>query len=333
MPALNPLSTALSFTLKSLHQPLEIFSRYQQLTSSSTSPKAKVLRNCAYGDHPQQKADVFLPPSASANNQQQFPIAVVVHGGFWVAGDKSTYTDICKRLCHAGVIVVNINYRLAPSTKYTEQIQDLNHAILWINQTLHALKGNPQQLYLLGDNAGANLALTYSLALQHPYLRNALGIQRYPKANTIKGLILLNGLYDMEAGILHHLPMRKLWQQTFFGHAKKNRAQQIELASPLRHLHPQLPPIFIGGTEADPLFSQSVALANALKEQNHTYATGFYDKIDHPHEHHWMFSLQIKGGAKKMLSEVLNFLSWRIEFDKHLSETITQDVPQAEPSF
>ncbi len=332
---MNPFSTALSYTLKSLHQPLEIAGRYRQLTASSNAqtPKVKVLRNCAYGDHSLQKADVFLPPAAKTNGQQQFPVAVVIHGGFWVAGDKSTYTEICKRLCHTGVIVVNVNYRLAPNATYTEQVQDINHAILWIHQTLHSLKGNPQQLYLFGDNAGANLALTYSLALQHPYLRNALGMQRHPKASAIKGLVLLHGLFDLNAGLFNLLPMRGLWQQAFLGHARKNRAQQVELASPLRHLHPQLPPIFIGGTEADPLFSQSVALANALKEQNHTYATGFYDKIDHPHEHHWMFSLQIKGGAKKMLSEVLNFLSWRIDFDKHLSETITQTALETEPSF
>ena len=84
----------LGLTLRTLYQPLEIYSRYQQLLSFN-SVSIRSLRNCAYGNHSQQQLDLYLPAPLT-NNTNPLPVVIYVHGGNWVAGDKSQYHSICQ---------------------------------------------------------------------------------------------------------------------------------------------------------------------------------------------------------------------------------------------
>lgn len=61
----------------------------------------------AYGDHPSQLGELFLPDSAGPH-----PLAVVVHGGFWRARyDRSLMTDLCVDLARNGWAAWNLEYR------------------------------------------------------------------------------------------------------------------------------------------------------------------------------------------------------------------------------
>ena len=46
------------------------------------------------------------------------PTIVNIHGGGWVYGCKEIYQFYCMRLAERGFTVVNINYRLAPETRF-----------------------------------------------------------------------------------------------------------------------------------------------------------------------------------------------------------------------
>src|SRR5262245_56703268 len=75
--------------------------------------KAKVDRptptaaDVAYGAHPRHKLDFW-----QAKSDTPTPLVVLIHGGGWVNGDKSTYaTGQIKPLLDAGISVAAINYR------------------------------------------------------------------------------------------------------------------------------------------------------------------------------------------------------------------------------
>jgi acetyl esterase/lipase len=60
-----------------------------------------------YGDGSSQVAELFLPPGPGP-----FPVAVVVHGGYWKARyDRSLMTDVCLDLAQHGLAAWNIEYR------------------------------------------------------------------------------------------------------------------------------------------------------------------------------------------------------------------------------
>src|SRR5687767_8550400 len=56
---------------------------------------------------------VYRPVGASAD--AALPALVFFHGGGWVIGDLDTHDVLCRQLAaEAGVVVVNVDYRLAP---------------------------------------------------------------------------------------------------------------------------------------------------------------------------------------------------------------------------
>lgn len=296
----------LGLTLRTLYQPIEIYSRYQQFMNFNRN-SVRSLPNRAYGDHPLQQLDLYLP-SPSPAHSGLLPVVLYVHGGNWVAGDKSQYHSICQQAAAQGFIVANINYRLAPDFSYAEQVQDINQAAVWLCRNLAQFQGDQQRLFLMGDTAGANLLCSYALALNHPYLRNALAIQQPISSQQVKGLLLLYGIFDLEHGLFNQLPFLKLWHEALLGKRHNDQKETVQLASPARHLHRHLPPVFLAAAECDPLFSQSVALAKRLKSLKHAYTTAFYDKSDYPSGHHLWFAWQKQLCAQKMLEDALLFL-------------------------
>jgi hypothetical protein len=283
-----------------------MYSRYQQLMSFS-GVGMRCLRNCAYGEHAQQQLDLYLP-TASEPTPAPLPVVIYAHGGNWVAGDKSQYHRICKHIASQGFIVANLNYRLAPQFSYAQQVQDINSAILWLCRGLPQFQGDQQRLFLMGDTSGANLLCTYALALNHPYLRNALDIQQPISSRQVQGLALLYGVFDLERGLFAHLPFLRLWHEALLGSSNADQQHTVQLASPLRHLHKHLPAVFLAAAECDPLFSQSVMLAQRLKSLKHRYSTAFYDKSDYPSGNHLWFAWQNQACGQKMLEDAILFL-------------------------
>jgi len=75
------------------------------------SLEAISLMDVAYGDHPQQKYDIYLPADRTSSKTK---VLLLVHGGGWIEGDKSSMTlfiDLIKERYpqHA---IVNMNYVL-----------------------------------------------------------------------------------------------------------------------------------------------------------------------------------------------------------------------------
>jgi acetyl esterase len=81
-----------------------------------------------------------------------------------VTGSIETHDLVCRQLCTAvDAIVVSVEYRLAPETKFPGAVDDCVAAWSWIATHATELGGDPARIALGGDSAGGNLAAVVAL--------------------------------------------------------------------------------------------------------------------------------------------------------------------------
>ena len=114
-----------------------------------------VLSDIAYGDHKDQKIDVYLPVGA-----KNAPVMFMVHGGAWRFGDKSSRTVVknkVNRWVTRGFIFISINYRLLPEADPLVQFEDVKDALVFSQKKAASWGGSPSKFILMGHSAGAHL--------------------------------------------------------------------------------------------------------------------------------------------------------------------------------
>ena len=93
-----------------------------------------------------------------------FPILVWFHGGGWVVGDLETADPTARHLAvGANCVVISVDYRLAPETKFPGAADDCYAATVWSAQHATRLNGDPSKIAVGGDSAGGNLAAVVAL--------------------------------------------------------------------------------------------------------------------------------------------------------------------------
>ncbi len=92
------------------------------------------------------------------------PVLVWFHGGGWVVGDLDTHDQLCRQLCDAAeVLVVSVDYRLAPETKFPGAVDDCVAAYAWVTEHAAEVGGDAARVAIGGDSAGGNLAAVVAL--------------------------------------------------------------------------------------------------------------------------------------------------------------------------
>ena len=87
-------------------------------------------------------------------------VLVYTHGGGWVFGSVETHDPFCRLLANAaGVIILSIEYRLAPEHPYPAARDDALAAWHWAVAEAAGFGGDPRRVLLGGDSAGAQLAM------------------------------------------------------------------------------------------------------------------------------------------------------------------------------
>ncbi|MEA5039974.1 MAG: alpha/beta hydrolase [Clostridiaceae bacterium] len=91
-------------------------------------------------------------------------VLIFFHGGGWIAGNIDTYTRVCARMAdQTGHIVISVNYRLAPENPFPAGLEDCYHVTREIFQSPYLLDCEKENITLIGDSAGGNLAAAVSL--------------------------------------------------------------------------------------------------------------------------------------------------------------------------
>ncbi|MEY4653732.1 MAG: Carboxylesterase NlhH [Pseudomonadota bacterium] len=126
-------------------------------------------------------------PARIVRPVQGEPIGTLVyfHGGGWVVGDLDSHEAHAIRLANeAGVVVLNVGYRLAPEHKFPAAIDDAQSAMAWAAAHLAQLGGADKPLAVGGDSAGGNLAAVMGLHCRDQGIALAAQLLMYPATDT-----------------------------------------------------------------------------------------------------------------------------------------------------
>ena len=205
-------------------------------------------------------ARVYTPKTLRKTDGRA-PCLVFFHGGGWVIGDLETHDVVCRKLADEGeLIVISVDYRLAPEHKFPSAVDDAIAATKWIADNAARLGIDAARLMVGGDSAGGNLAAVVSLAA-----RDGDGPE-------IAGQVLIYPATDFsmthpshsepETSILLTHSVIKWFANHYMGDADRNDWR----ASPARaETLAGLPPAYVLTAGADPLRDEGDEYAARLK--------------------------------------------------------------------
>ena len=87
-----------------------------------------------------------------------FPAAILIHGGGFDEGSKSTNVrPLFDVLAGAGYAWFSIDYRMAPEFRFPQSIEDVNSAIKWVKANASTYRVDTAKIALIGESAGGFL--------------------------------------------------------------------------------------------------------------------------------------------------------------------------------
>ncbi len=103
---------------------------------------------------------IFWPPDPEATHK----LLIFFHGGGWVIGNIESYSKVCANMAkQTGHIVISVDYRLAPEHRFPAACEDCYAAAAEIYKVVDMFNVKQEDITLIGDSAGGNLAAVVSL--------------------------------------------------------------------------------------------------------------------------------------------------------------------------
>ncbi|TLX72774.1 alpha/beta hydrolase [Labilibacter sediminis] len=114
------------------------------------------MANVKYGEHERNVMDVWF-----ADKSKPTPLAIFIHGGGFVSGDKQTKLneDELKELLKAGISVASINYRFKSTAPLPAAHYDAKRALQFIRSKADAWNINKNKIAAWGSSAGAQISM------------------------------------------------------------------------------------------------------------------------------------------------------------------------------
>jgi acetyl esterase len=190
------------------------------------------------------------------------PCLVFYHGGGWVIGDLDSHDVVCRKLADAGeLIVISVDYRLAPEHKFPAAVDDAIEAAKWIAANASQFGIDPSRLMVGGDSAGGNLAAVVAIAARDGDGPNIAGqVLIYPATDFA---MTHPSHSEPETSLLLTHSVIRWFKNHYLGDADINDWR----ASPARaNTLSGLPPAYVLTAGADPLRDEGDEYARRLKE-------------------------------------------------------------------
>ncbi len=165
--------------------------------------------------------------------QGPYPAVLLVHGGGWERGSPEDMAGIGRYLARRGMVTVNVAYRFTPEYRFPAQLRDVQQAMRWIQTNADRLGVDPDRIGALGYSSGAHLvSLLAMVAGQGGELDG--GPRTRPDAVVSGGTP--SDLRKWAEGRL---------VEAFLGGTRAEVPEAYAAASPMTHVHPEAPPVFL----------------------------------------------------------------------------------------
>jgi acetyl esterase len=180
------------------------------------------------------------------------PAVLFVRGAGWWAGSLDSHARTMRLFASlSGCVVCGIDYRRTPEFHYPVQKNEVLAALRWLATSggQHGVRV-ASGLAVLGESAGATIGLSAAQALRDTGERGLL-----------RGLLLFYGNFAGPKPTARAYS-QWVWQQYLGDPARATDPGAVPLLADMKGL----PPIWLGAGEADPLISDTAALAAKLQQ-------------------------------------------------------------------
>jgi acetyl esterase/lipase len=205
--------------------------------------------------------DAYLPADDDTH-----PALIFIHGGGWRGGDKAGGFQAVKgeRLIAEGVAVFSLSYRLSGVAPYPAAVDDCLAAVRWIRENAGDFGVDPDRLAVWGGSAGGHLALMMGFLEPGPEEIDTAGERL---ENFVRCVVAKNPPTDLTVDDEMH---RERALVAFMGAPRDEAPERYAEASPVTHLSPDDPPVFVMHGTAD----RTVPYNQALVLQERTAQVG-----------------------------------------------------------
>jgi acetyl esterase len=236
------------------------------------------------------------------------PALIYLHGGGWVLGGLETTDRFCRAMTNlASCVLIAVDYRLAPETKFPGALNDAYAALSWIAKSADELGIDERRLAIGGFSAGANLAAAAAMIARErggPAIAFQLLVQGCFDAGCdtpsceefAEGIVMTTD--DMRWFWKHYLSRR---EDAVHPHASVLRAPDLR----------GLPPALVVTGECDLLRDEGEAYGKRLQDAGVPTTVRRYDGMPHG-----FLSLPSVDVSKLALQEIAAALTERLASDR-----------------
>ncbi len=102
---------------------------------------------------------IYYPDSG-----KKVPVMLFCHGGAFSMNNLDVYDPVCRYLSRFGkMLVVSVDYRLAPEHPYPAGLSDCYHVLEWTAAQAERLGADPGKVVVCGDSSGGNFAAVLAM--------------------------------------------------------------------------------------------------------------------------------------------------------------------------
>lgn len=207
--------------------------------------------------------DLYLPEGDAG----PLPLIVWVHGGAWLAGDK---TD-CPAVPWTGdgYAVASVGYRLSPEARFPAQIADCKAAVRWLRAHAGAYNLDPERFGAWGASAGGHLVALLGTAA---HVREWETVGGHPDVSSAVQAVCdwfgpsdLTRMSELPSVIDHDAPDAA--EALLIGGPVQQNREKAARANPITYVTPDAPPFLILHGDKDDIvpINQSELLVAALR--------------------------------------------------------------------
>ena len=185
------LKKLLKTQVKKQEKMLEKWLTKRELEHHFPIEKVECISNVYYSsdDLDIHKMDIYYPKE----NKEKLPVIINIHGGGFLLGKKEVNKLFCADLALKGFVVFCVEYPLIPDCYIFDIFNDLVEAINNINEVAINYNRDINNLFLVGDSAGAYLAYYLSAFKNNEKIRKSFNVKEI--IPSIKTIGFISGMF------------------------------------------------------------------------------------------------------------------------------------------
>jgi acetyl esterase/lipase len=233
---------------------LTLTDRVRSADDPADPGEIQVLHNLRYREGPSRQWSLDLAMKRDARGGAR-PGIVVIHGGGWLEGDKSSFASAKDKVpgnivdfAALGFVAATINYRLSGEAPYPAALEDCKCAVRWLRAHAAEYNLDPDHIGAFGNSAGGHLALLLGMVGKEAGLEGDGPFQ--DQSSLVQAVVSDSGPLDLPRQYRDG-PLRSVIGKFLGGPPEGMLSAAYEQASPSHRKVQSMPPLLLiyGGAD------------------------------------------------------------------------------------